>query len=252
MRRWATASFAFVVLIFMVPSGGESAVPGKPFTQTGCEGYSDTVARLYTAGLGRQPEEGGFEFWMDEYKSGRRDLANMATFFTQSEEFEASYGQLTQDGFIRQLYRNVLGREGESGGIAFWNQQMSAGMDRGTTLLRFAESPENITNSGTVDPILGPFNEGLPGAWTCVTEFQPLGPSAPSPTTSTTILVTTTTTQEVTTTTTRPGNPGDTKNCGDFGTQAEAQAWHDRYFPFYGDIAKLDRDNDGRVCESLP
>lgn len=250
MTRWATAIFAVVMLIFVVPSGGESAVPGKAFTETGCEGYSDTVARLYTAGLGRQPEAGGFEFWMDEYTSGRRDLTNMATFFAQSDEFDDSYGKLTQDGFIRQLYRNVLGREGESGGITFWNEQMNAGMDRGTTLLRFAESPENIDNSGTVEPILGPFNEGLPGPWTCRFELQPLGPTAPTSTTSTTIRATTTT-QRVTTTS-RPGNPGNTKNCSDFRTQAEAQAWHDQYFRFYGDIAKLDRDNDGRACESLP
>lgn len=50
-----------------------------------------------------------------------------------------------------------------------------------------------------------------------------------------------------------PANPGDSKNCGDFATQREAQAWYDRYFPYYGDIARLDgNDNDGIVCESLP
>lgn len=48
------------------------------------------------------------------------------------------------------------------------------------------------------------------------------------------------------------GNPGDTKNCSDFATQREAQAWFDRYFPRYGDVAKLDSDGDGRACETLP
>ncbi len=52
---------------------------------------------------------------------------------------------------------------------------------------------------------------------------------------------------------TTPSNPGDSKNCGDFSTQAEAQAWYAKYFPYYGDIANLDgNDNDGRVCEALP
>ena len=49
-----------------------------------------------------------------------------------------------------------------------------------------------------------------------------------------------------------PPNPGDSKNCSDFATQAEAQAWFDTYFPFYGDIAGLDADGDGIPCESLP
>ena len=49
-----------------------------------------------------------------------------------------------------------------------------------------------------------------------------------------------------------PPNPGNTKNCSDFSTQAEAQSWYDTYFPHYGDVARLDADGDGEVCESLP
>lgn len=52
--------------------------------------------------------------------------------------------------------------------------------------------------------------------------------------------------------TTPPTNPGDTKNCSDFATQAEAQAWYDTYAPAYGDVAGLDADGDGVACESLP
>jgi hypothetical protein len=49
-----------------------------------------------------------------------------------------------------------------------------------------------------------------------------------------------------------PPNPGDTVNCSDFATHAEAQEWHDFYFPYYGDIANLDGDANGIACESLP
>jgi hypothetical protein len=48
-----------------------------------------------------------------------------------------------------------------------------------------------------------------------------------------------------------PLNPGDTVNCGDFTTQAQAQAWHDYYHHWYGDIANLDGDANGVACESL-
>ena len=49
-----------------------------------------------------------------------------------------------------------------------------------------------------------------------------------------------------------PPNPGDSKNCSDFSTHNEAQAWFDKYYPYYGDVARLDRDNDLIACESLP
>jgi hypothetical protein len=51
---------------------------------------------------------------------------------------------------------------------------------------------------------------------------------------------------------TRPANPGDVRNCGDFATWAAANAWFMTYYPHYGDVAKLDGNNDGVPCESLP
>ena len=49
-----------------------------------------------------------------------------------------------------------------------------------------------------------------------------------------------------------PPRPADV-DCSDFTTQAAAQAFYDRYFPYYGDVARLDgNDDDGRACESLP
>ncbi len=49
-----------------------------------------------------------------------------------------------------------------------------------------------------------------------------------------------------------PPNPGDTVNCPDFHRWADAQAWYKKYYPYYGDVARLDADHDGIACESLP
>ncbi len=49
-----------------------------------------------------------------------------------------------------------------------------------------------------------------------------------------------------------PPNPGNTKNCSDFSTQAEAQEWFDTYFPFYGDVALMDTNGNRVACETLP
>ncbi len=63
---------------------------------------------------------------------------------------------------------------------------------------------------------------------------------------------TTTTVAPPTTTSGVPDNPGNTKNCSDFSTYSDAKDWFDLYFPYYGDVASLDGDNDGEPCESLP
>ncbi len=61
-----------------------------------------------------------------------------------------------------------------------------------------------------------------------------------------------TTSPPTTTTSAAPSNPGDTVNCGDFSTWDEAKAWFDTYYPYYGDVARLDQDGDLNPCESLP
>ena len=51
---------------------------------------------------------------------------------------------------------------------------------------------------------------------------------------------------------TQPANPGDDRNCSDFATQREAQAYFDTYYPYFGDVSRLDADGNLRACESLP
>ena len=36
-----------------------------------------------------------------------------------------------------------------------------------------------------------------------------------------------------------PRNPGDTKSCFDFDTFEDALQWYERYYPYYGDVAKM-------------
>ncbi len=80
-------------------------------------------------------------------------------------------------------------------------------------------------------------------------EGQPIGIYVPPASIST---ATTTTTVPTATTSGVPNDPGNSKNCSDFSTYAEAKTWFDIYFPHYGDVARLDGDGDGEPCESLP
>lgn len=47
-----------------------------------------------------------------------------------------------------------------------------------------------------------------------------------------------------------PPRPARDMDCGDYRSQAAAQADFNRYFPWYGDVFRLDSDNDGIACES--
>lgn len=223
MKRLAASAVLALTCLVTPVSSATASVPGLTFTETSCEGYSDSVARLYSAGLGREPEAGGFGFWLGQYTSGGYNLQAMANFFVASTEFDSKYGKLEQDGFLNQIYLNVLDRPADDEGLVYWGTRMSAGMTRGQVLLSFVESPENVTRSGTSEPILGPYNVGLQGAWSCETGELFVA-----------------------------GNPGNTYNCSDFETHAGAQEWFDYYFPKYGDVANLDSNDDGLACESLP
>lgn len=49
-----------------------------------------------------------------------------------------------------------------------------------------------------------------------------------------------------------PGDPGDAVDCGDFVAWRDAQNWFETYYPSYGDVARLDQDDDLVACEGLP
>lgn len=157
-------------------AGGGAAsaeVPGLSHTATACEADTDSMARLYRAAFDRDAEVDGFDFWADQYVFGTWNYLDIARQFVHSPEFRDKYGELDDAALVRQLYRNVLGREGDAEGIAFWEAEMQrwrAGeVDHNGTLVvdpqarllaRFSESPENIERTGTTQPALGPFNEG--------------------------------------------------------------------------------------------
>jgi len=58
--------------------------------------------------------------------------------------------------------------------------------------------------------------------------------------------------QQTSSSTIPPSNPGDVRGCSDFATYEDALGYYERYYPYYGDVAKLDRDDDGVPCPGLP
>lgn len=100
------------------------------------------IDRLYVAFFDRLPDLGGYEYWIDR---DDLDLAHMADFFADSDEFRTQYEGLDFGDFLDLLYVNVLGREPDASGKAYWLGRLDDPDDpvtRGTIVSYFTDSPE--------------------------------------------------------------------------------------------------------------
>ena len=132
-------------------AGAESvAVDGRePLASAGVEG---SIYRLYLAVFERPPDPGGFDHWVRAYLGGT-SLPAIATVFAASPEFTATYGDLGDTGFVRLVYRNVLLRDPDAGGLAHWTAKLAEGRSRGWVMVGFSESPEFVAATGTPAPV---------------------------------------------------------------------------------------------------
>ncbi|MEO3386809.1 DUF4214 domain-containing protein [Mesorhizobium sp. CAU 1741] len=103
--------------------------------------------RLYQAAFGREADEAGLGFWIERLDDGEIDLLGLAQSFIQSDEFESLYGNGVENlSFIELLYENILGREFEDDGFAFWQEALENGATYDWLLAVFSESEENVEN----------------------------------------------------------------------------------------------------------
>jgi hypothetical protein len=101
------------------------------------------VLRLYSAAYTRDADKPGASFWISELRSKRRTLKQIAEAFAASTELVNRYGTLSNSAYVRQLYLNVLGREPDAAGAAFWVNEIGNGkVSRGGMLEQFSESAE--------------------------------------------------------------------------------------------------------------
>ncbi len=100
------------------------------------------VYRVYQATLNRAPDTDGFEFWAGKLESGSRSLQQVVTGFMNSGEFQNTYGNLDNTGFVTLLYNNVLDRAPDEGGQNAWLDALNNGTPRAQVVTGFSESAE--------------------------------------------------------------------------------------------------------------
>lgn len=122
-----------------VLDGTEAAMRPASFSDE----HQARAARLYDTVFDRAPDPGGLEFWAAALRGGE-PLVAVAASFMAAPEFTAAYGTPDDGAFVATLYRNVLDREGEPGGVSFWTECLRNGfLGREQVVIGFSESPEH-------------------------------------------------------------------------------------------------------------
>ncbi len=114
------------------------------------DGTNASVYRLYCAYFLRYPDVPGFEYWLGRYSAGAVGLDDVSDLFAVSPEFIQSYGNLSNEDFITQVYRNVMERAPDTEGYDYWLNKVVIGeITRGDVMLYFAEALEFRNKTGT-------------------------------------------------------------------------------------------------------
>jgi len=126
--------------------------------------YAAFVENLYDAAFNRPADVSGLGHWVSQLAQNKLDLSGVAAAFMASEEFALTYGDGLEDGdFIEALYHNVLEREPDVDGQAYWLGQLVSGLARHDVLEAFANSTENTqANDAEVElELLGSIGDDL-------------------------------------------------------------------------------------------
>ena len=114
---------------------------------TGKDNVTGRMFRLYNAAFARFPDASGLEYWIGKNASGENSNRVVAQSFLGSSEFTQKYGSnVSDETYVNNLYKNVLGRDADTEGLNYWVGNLSSGLEtRYEALLGFAESAENKT-----------------------------------------------------------------------------------------------------------
>ncbi|MDY0144180.1 MAG: DUF4214 domain-containing protein, partial [Bacteroidales bacterium] len=87
------------------------------------------LSELYAAYFNRAPDADGLSYWLNELDTGVIDFNSIASnWASEQTEFTDTYGtNIDNTAFITQVYSNVLGRDPDSDGAAYWNAELSNG-----------------------------------------------------------------------------------------------------------------------------
>lgn len=95
---------------------------------------------LYLNILEREPDSEGTKYWRERLLEGKREAKEVVKFFFESDEFKSK--NLSNEEFLKILYRTIFQREPDSEGTSYWLKKLSKGAKREDVINYFIESKE--------------------------------------------------------------------------------------------------------------
>lgn len=100
------------------------------------------MTRLYTVVLGRDPDQEGLDYWVDQIVSRKKTPEWVATYgFFSSKEYLEKNKSATD--FLTDNYAAFLDRAPDAEGLKYWEDKLAGGMKREqVTSVGFGKSKE--------------------------------------------------------------------------------------------------------------
>jgi hypothetical protein len=115
---------------------------------------SAAAVRLYLTYFGRIPDHAGIQYWFDQMDDGM-NLRTISARFSGTPEFKSKYGDITDEQFVRLVYRNVLDRSPSDADLDYWTGRITSGNEsRGGVMALFSKTAEYETRSQTVMEVI--------------------------------------------------------------------------------------------------
>lgn len=112
------------------------------------------VAEYYIAAFGRTPDLDGLNYWVGQYESNAMTLDQIRDTFTMDQsiaEVAARFpANASTEDFVTSIYVNVLGRQPDAGGLAYWVGRVDSdgedAIDRNELLTNMLDAAKGAEN----------------------------------------------------------------------------------------------------------
>ena len=118
----------------------------------------DKVSSLYVSYFNRAPDYSGLNYWVTTGNTVLQHggdvlsvLKDLSAGFAQHPTFISTYSSMSDEDFVKAIYRNSLGREGDAQGIKYWTTLLINGKSRSDMVAEFMNlsltldlTPENF------------------------------------------------------------------------------------------------------------
>lgn len=100
------------------------------------------IAGFYWQTLGREPDRSGLDYWVAQARAGYPIELIASEFYASPEYFARTKSK--NSVWIKDLYRQLMSRDADQGGVDYWLGQLDAGASRTTVAYAFYQSDEKL------------------------------------------------------------------------------------------------------------